>query len=196
MTTFITTRRFSVFVGGTVLLGLAAFLAARAGYYPVALVNGEPLFAARLTRDYESALVYSRKLEGAYRLAGAKVEMPTPLELQLEVLNRLVDALLIHQAARQEIGGDLVAFVGERVAKYDGDMGLQRAAEGLYGMNYADFRREVLVPQAERDILAGRLFLKSQDVEAWLRDARRSARVSVFSKSFRWDGEKIVNVGS
>jgi hypothetical protein len=80
-----------------------------------------------------------------------------------------------------------------KVAKYRDDTQIAAAAQALYGLAMSDFEREVLIPQAERDILAAKLFFAEKTFDAWLKEARQNAQVIVLSGQYRWDGGQVTN---
>ncbi|MEK7174121.1 MAG: hypothetical protein AAB759_00460 [Patescibacteria group bacterium] len=163
-----------------------------AGKYPVAIVNGKILLASRFDNNYRAASVYIDNLAKSFEGQKEAMRRPTPAELEAGVLDQLVTAMLVEEAARREAGGDLSALVERKIGGLEITDEVKRGAETLYGMSFADFRAEVLVPQAERDILSGRLYLKGQDVDTWLAGARRDAKVSIFSSRLKWADGKVV----
>ena len=112
-------------------------------------------------------------------------------EIKTSVLMGLIERALIRDGARAEAGSGLDALVREKVSKYENDATLKNAAQTLYGFTPEEYQAEILMPQAEQDILAGRLFLKGQRLDAWLKEAKKSARVNIFSRNFRWSGEFV-----
>ena len=116
----------------------------------------------------------------------------TPLELQLAVINGLVEKVLISNGAKFETGGDFDYLISNKLEKFSGDLQLGRAAETLYGLTAKELERDLLVTQAEREILAGRIFLRGEKIEDWLSDAKAAARVIIFSPSFKWNGEQVI----
>ncbi len=173
---------------------LACIVLVRLNYYPVALVGGRVISARQFMENYAAAQAYYQNALRTYAAASSTVSFSElkDKDIEADVLNQLVEAVLVGDGAKQEAGGDLDLLVAGKIEKYDTDPKFQRAAEALYGLPFSDFKSDVLVPQAERDVLTGRLFLKGKKLDDWLRSAKRSARVIIFSPAFRWDGEKVV----
>ena len=67
------------------------------------------------------------------------------------------------------------------------------AALTLYGLTSEGARRYLLVPQAEREILEGRLFLEQQELDAWLLAAKQAARVTLLIPGFSWNNGGVVS---
>ena len=160
------------------------------GYYPILVVNGAPVTARRFFMNNEAALRYAQNIAKTYpsRVSGAPQD---PDEIGASVLTGLVEETLLNQGLQAEAGRDADMLVQEKIAKYGTDQKLQNATEALYGMTLAQFREEVLIPQAKQDVFKGRLFLKDKSLDEWISDAKKNARVVVLSAQFTWDGEKI-----
>ncbi len=188
---FFLARKIYVLFLVVVMSGLVIVFLATTGRYPIAFVNGDVITLRRLVQNYQAATLY---YEGALKVYGADRDVAQYAEAQdieTAVFTQLVEASLVAKGAREEAGRDLPRLVDEKVKRYDGDASLREAAESVYRMWFGDFKREVLVPQAKRDVLAGRLYLKGETFDAWLENAKRSANVVVLSNRFYWDGEKI-----
>ena len=165
------------------------------GRYPVMVVNGTFISSARFEKNYTSAaILHSNQLK-------INAESPdvlevlkrvTSAELGANVLDTLVVAALVERGAKRAAGNELPGLVHAKIDDYAQDPQFERSVQTLYGMGYADFRDEVLVPVAERDILEGRLYLNGQSYEQWLAGERKQASVYILSSRFRWDGEKVV----
>jgi hypothetical protein len=184
--------RKQIFLAAAAFLGLVIVFLISSNFYPILMVNGSPVSARRFSKNYRAALWYQNKLLDTYAPARSQVEPVSGRELEAMVLSQLVEAELISAGVRREVGNDLEYLVSGKIQKYDDNRDLKNAAMTLYGMSYADFRREILIPQAKRDILAGRLYLRGEDIGDWLAREKQTARVIVFSKKFHWDGRQIV----
>lgn len=182
----------------SVAVGLAVVFGVSRGYYPILLINGSPVPASRFWKNYQALSFYQANYRSRWAENSAAVGSPPAVsmedkELKALILDRLVDAAIVSAGARRELGKDLDFLLTEKIRAYDSNSELKSAAGFFYGMDFDDFRREVLVPQAEIDILVGRLYLRGEKFEEWLKKQREAARVIVFSPHFRWDGGKIVS---
>lgn len=175
-----------------IFAGLLAIFLISSDFYPILIVNGSAVSARRFSKNYRAASFYQDNLVKTYSQGQSPIEPVSDRDLEAMVLSQLVEAKLVDAGIRREVGGDLEYLVAGKIQKYDESQDLKGAAASLYGMSYSDFREEVLVPQAKRDILAGRLYLRGEDVQDWLARGKKSAQIIVFSKRFRWDGEKVV----
>jgi hypothetical protein len=173
--------------------GAAAFMIS-AGYYPIAFVGNRPLLARDFWRNYRAAATYYENFARTYSASSTDigyVVQATQTELERSVLEALIERRLVHVEAENEIGGNLQGLIEERIGKFENDGELQKAASAVYGLSAADFRREVLVPQAEREILTGQLFLKGEKIDNWLEKAKGSSNVVIFSPDFKWSGKGV-----
>jgi hypothetical protein len=177
-------------IGVAALAALGAFLVFQLDYHPAAIVNGYSISARSFRKNLNFASIYYANLKQVYALEDSVV-LSGP-SFRAAILDRLVESTLARQEAERIVGADLDGLVEGKVSRYRDDEKIREAAEALYGMTAAEFSRWVLVPQAERDVLTGRLFLEGKTLEDVLRGARRSARVIIFSEGLRWDGERVV----
>ena len=181
-----------LWLGVLAALILILLLLASIDLYPIATVNGSPVSARRFWKNYRAAGVYYENALKTYGPENKEMNGVPLAELEAQVLDRLVESELLRKGAEQEVGGDLDYLVSSKLSRLESDQDLRQASEALYKMSYDDFRSEVLVPQAVRDVLAGRLYLKGENIEEWTLAARKSAEVTILSKKFEWDGEKVV----
>ena len=160
------------------------------GYYPVAVAGNRFVSAANLEKNYKAAMVYFAVLQKTY-LSDADKNKLQGWDVKKAVLEQLLDNILIEREARRELGGELSNLVEKKIRELGRTQEMENLAYKLYGWNYADFKDEVLVPQAERDVLAAQLFLRGQNIEARLEEIKKSARVYVFLDGARWENGKL-----
>lgn len=170
-----------------VLVGLFGVGLIRSNRYPIAVVNARLISAHTFLGQYQAALTYYRNMRTTYPTLSADYP-PETVQLKASVLEQLIETALIREAVEKEVGDDLDYLISNKLGRYEADGEFQRAAETLYGLRFPEVRRGMLIPQAEREILAGRLFLNGKNFEEWLVDAKRSAAVTILSGQFRWNG--------
>ncbi len=174
-----------------VSIALFVILLISFGYYPIAMVNGHFISKRTFLKNYGAAAVYYQNFLKTYQQNPAPEKTASPDDIQRSVLTQLIENSIVEAGARKEVGADLNALVEGKVSQASKEPGLDKAVQTLYGMNLDDFKKEILAPQAERDILTGRLFLKGGNIDDWLRDAKKSANVVIFSPQFRWNGDMV-----
>lgn len=168
-------------------VGLGAYYLIHFGYYPVAVANGSIITANKFETEYAVAYHYYSNA-----LADSKETDPRSLgfkkELRRAVMENLIEQALIAQDLAQRVGKDLPGIVANKilsVQKTD-QQTIEKTAKALYGLNLADFKSLVLAPQAQKEILQGRLFLEKQDYEKWLQEAKKNAKVFIITPEFYW----------
>lgn len=178
------------------ILILVFGIIANLNYYPVISVNNVPISAKKLNINMRAAIYYFntyKKLQeerGLNQNAFASLKELSQEEIKLFVLNQLIENELIHQEAEKRIGSNLKDLVNEKINNYLNPE-LESAALEIYGLNKNDFKNEILIPQAEKDILAGRLFLENKNIADWLKEQKKQAKIIVFDKKIKWNGENL-----
>ncbi|MBI2623541.1 MAG: hypothetical protein HYW65_03115 [Candidatus Liptonbacteria bacterium] len=179
-------RRYTIFFS-IIAATVTAVFAVRAGYYPLALVGGDILLARDFRNQYRAARTYYENVRAMY---GAASTLPAA-DMERAVFTAMIEGALVHAAVREEIGTETARMVAARVDAFLEDADLLRAADAAYGVGAGEFRAMVLVPQAEREILTGQLFLRGEKFEDWLAKAKRSERVVVLAPGLHWDGAEV-----
>ncbi len=198
--------RYKLYIVFFVIIGLgtAAVSFVSAGYYPIAVVNGNIITASTFTNNYDVVSTYYNNLLKAYRTASSTVQsdsgqasstLPalTPSQIQKSVLSGMIENILIENGARKEMGNDLNRLVDEKVSQASEGPDIAKAVKTLYGLSMDDFKNKILVPQAERDILTGSLFLKGQKIEDWLTAEKKSSTVIILSGKLYWNGNDVAS---
>ncbi len=174
-----------------VVAGFSVAIVASIGYYPIAFISGHLITARRFALEYGAVNSYYRRVLETYGVKALGGSELTPSELEASAMQKIIEDILIQDGARREVGSDLDYLVQNKLNQFGSDQELAKAASDLYGFNKNDFWNLILIPQAQRDILAGRLFLKGQKIEDWLVEAEKSAKVSIFSNTLHWNGNKV-----
>ena len=178
------------------ILILVFGIIANLNYYPVISVNNVPISAKKLNINMRAAIYYFntyKKLQeerGLNQNASASLKELSQEEIKIFVLNQLIENELIHQETEKRIGSNLKDLVNEKINNYLNPE-LESAALEIYGLNKNDFKNEILIPQAEKDILAGRLFLENKNIADWLKEQKKQAKIIVFDKKIKWNGENL-----
>lgn len=180
---------FFIFMG----LGLGSFAAIRNGRYPVALVNFHVISAKTLEKDYNAAVRYFYNALLTYGSdPGILEETASQKEIKRAVLNKLIINYLIYAETKKRLGRDLTGVTEKIISQNVDDPQLERAVKEIYGLELEDFKDQVLVAQAHREILEGRMFLKNEDFDNWLQGAINQTKVIVLLPDFYWDGKEVV----
>ena len=163
------------------------------GYYPVLIINSDFISAKQFIREYHAAVIYYENLLKTYNQNIGEEEKLGPEDLQLAVINSLIEKSLIADGARDEAGDDFSYLLKNKLKNISVDKELEKAITSLYGMSRDEFILAVIVPQAEREILAGRIFLRGERIGDWIADAKKEANVIIFSPNFKWNKERVIS---
>lgn len=171
-----------------VAVGLTFTFLVLGGYYPIAMVEGTLVSAHTFNVEYAASTRYYQNMVKTY---GSQVPTLGTDDIKLLTMENIIENVLVAKAAQKEVGGDLNGLIQNKLSAYSSDASLLQAATGLYGFNKNDLWNLVLMPQAERDILSGRLFLKNQKFDDWLTQAKQSANISLFSGGLKWTPQGV-----
>ena len=83
------------------------------------------------------------------------------------------------------------AIVQQRLKDVEKNQDFSKAASALYGMSFDDFIDLFIRPVAERELLDGKLLVEKTTVDAWLKDAKARASVTMFIPNYSWQDGKI-----
>ncbi len=184
--------KFYIMFAGMMVVGLMATFIVTQGYYPVALVGNNFVSERTFAMEYRAASLYYENLLKAYDpLSKEQDKAADPKEMEAGAMDQLVENALIKDGAEREVGGDLDTLIQNKLGKYSDDTDLAKAGLTLYGLDKKSFWDEILIPQATKEVLQGRLYLKGQNIDDWLVSTKKAARVIIFSPQLRWDGAQV-----
>ena len=131
--------------------------------------------------------MFERKLELQEDLVKLKSE------IKISTLDKIIEKIVISKGWKQYGGQNSEKIISQKVDKYlkGQSQKLSQAANTLFGLSLLDFRNLVLVPQAERELLEEKFKAESRDFGNWLKNQKAQANVTIFTKEYRWTGEKI-----
>lgn len=170
--------------------GVGTFFVVSGGYYPVAIVEGVWISNHALSRNVYANTRYYQSVvaSGEY---GTSTLALAELDFGPATLTRLIEDVLVAREAEKVFGKDYPFLLKQKTDTYEHDAELKQAVNKVYGMSFADFREDVLIPQATRDLVDSQLFLRGKTIQEWLEDAKQVASVKIFSSYLYWDGEEV-----
>ncbi len=169
----------------------ALLLAIAAGWYPLALVNGKPIWASSYRAYVASAIAYQQAARDTYATSSPLLSAQGERALGAVALDELVEQKLLQQGMAQLVGDHADQLVENKMADLAKEPQLVGASRALFQLDPQAFRRVVLRPQAMREVLSGRLYLDGTTLEAWTEDARRGARVRLLTGAYGWQDRKV-----
>ncbi len=180
----------ALFIGGVY------FILSRS--YPLAIVDYQIIAAGDFYANYRASITYYKNALDVYneKDSAALESDEIRLEIQRAVIDGLVEDILIAQELKSQIGSaELDKITDRKIEEIISGRKIREAVEKLYGLSFEEFKERVLVPQAKREILEGRLFLQNPLVgglDERLKEIKSKARILIFLPGFKWDGEKVI----
>ncbi len=172
--------------------GLSAYLLVHNGLYPVTIVNFHMISAKTLEKDYDAAFRYFYNALSTY---GSNPEVlqreVSQKEIRRATLNKLITDRLIYDEVKKRIGGSLDEITEKIIDQNINSAKLEQAVEKIYGLKMEDFKQQILVTQAHREILEGRMLVNKESFDDWLKNTSAQARVVILLPDFYWDGERV-----
>ncbi|MEK7507837.1 MAG: hypothetical protein AAB602_02010 [Patescibacteria group bacterium] len=162
------------------------------GLYPIAVVNGRIITEKQFRSASAASSFYYENLLKAYNQGNEDPKRINQIELQSEILTSLIENELIAQKLSADLGRELQYLLNEKLVAVTDSPDLKKNAATMYGMTWDDFKRQILISQAMKDILRDQLFLKKEKADDWISSAEKSANVILFSLKFKWGGSKVV----
>lgn len=150
------------------------------GFYPVLKVNSLYISA----KDYR-----------AFDALAAAGDEALGGELQVNkenLLNALISNTLIREELQKNVKKEILdELIREKMNAYLGD-GFESEWEKSYGINAAHAKNFIVLPRVEREILESSLLLQGREFSQWFIEAKKSAQVTLFLPSFRWNGSEVI----
>ena len=173
--------------------GLGSYFAIRNGFYPVAFVDFNLITKKQIQKDFAAAYKY---FQNALLVSGSDPRSLETLEARREIRRATLDKLIIDELVYEELevrtNDDFKSIAEKNVEQYiQNNANISEGAEKIYGLNLADFKSQVLMPQAYKEILEGRMFLTKENFDEWLKNKKSSVRVIILSPDLKWDGSSV-----
>jgi len=183
-----TDKKTIVIFGVVIAAGVSLSLIMGGGYFPVASVNSSFIFSKNLKEVYYSSIYY---YGNALRLERKNESVLDIQEIRQEIkrasLDKLVEETLVKNELKNRLGKDLDAVIQKKIGEISATDKLNNAVRILYGLNANEFERLFLVPQAEYEILEGRLTFENTEIKEWLSSAKQEANVTILVPEFFWN---------
>lgn len=158
--------------------------------YPVAIVNGSPIWYRAWDRHFRGT-VHALTMQA--RSAGAQFDVDANMisAIKKKSLNTLIEDTILAQAGSTLIP-KLIAYSNQKV--HDAmatSSDIEKAALFMYGFNAADFHDFVLLPQSRREVIQDEFDKKKINVAAWFAGVKKKTRVRLIINPYIWDGDTI-----
>lgn len=165
------------------------------GFYPVALVDGAPIFFRTWKKSENAAIRFasvSAKASGAAAIDFSRQEnAELLLSVKRDTLTFLIEDAVISAAGARVIENFKIRAerkVDEALLK---NPGVLEGGKAVYNLDQDDFLDLVFRPQARKDMLEETFRARGQNYEEWLILAKKSASVKLYFVPFGWNGERV-----
>lgn len=168
-----------------------------AGFYPVALVNGSPVYYAQWKADQD---VMVRMLNAqAVTLGDKPVDLTVGRgeqvahDIKRDALQLLIDDKIITQQGRERdknFNARAEAKLAAELQKTKGT-NLDTVANTLYGITGDRFKQTVLLPQARREVLAEIEVKDPTKFDLWFSEFKRAKKVRLILVPYTWNGTEL-----
>ena len=164
------------------------------GFYPIVLVDFKIINARNFNKDYSGALVYYKNALDVYARDSALINADeVKNELKRAVLDNLVENILIDKELKSELSfSNIDELADKKIEEATRGKSTKEEAKTLYGFSYEEFKDRVLIPQAKKEIFENRLFLKGENFEEKIIEAKSKAKVMIFLSGFEWNGKEVI----
>ena len=173
--------------------GIGAYRAVKNGAYPVAFVDFNLITEKEVRKDFAAAYKY---FQNALLVSGSDPRALETLEAHKEIrraaLDKLIADRLIYNELEARLNNEFKAIADKNIEQYiQNNKNISEGAEKIYGLSLADFKGQVLMPQAYKEILQGRMFLNKENFDEWLKNKKSTVRIIILSPDLQWDGSSV-----
>lgn len=169
------------------------------GFWPVALVNYQPVFYRDWSLFYSATYSFYKNTLNLNKADVTILEDEKyKKEFRRAALESSINEKIIHQELIKRFGrSELARIVSGKVGKIDlNKEEMKKGAELLYGLSAGDFQRIILIPKAEEEILGEKLLAEGNNLSSWLNQKRGGVRVMFFIGGYYWDKNGLQNISS
>lgn len=182
-------------VTGLLLLG---GICATMGWYPIAFVDGHPIWASSFYEAYRSGYTYWSDMLSLDSQQGNQMTPHIQNTIRGLAFEGAIDDYLIMRKLENDIGGGTLA--GKIKSAQQASMTDPAFQQSVAELGIADgssldyFVRQI----AQYDLLDGDVRLENTTAAQWLLNARKQASVIILMPGYRWTGSgiNIANAGT
>lgn len=167
------------------------------GYYPVALVDGSPVYYKDWKADQDvmvrmlnvQAVTFGDKPVDLTSGRGEQVAH----DIKRDALQLLIDDKIIVLRGRER-DKNFNARVEDKLAKElqkTKEADIDKVANTLYGVSGDRFKQTVLLPQARREALVEIEVKDARMFDLWFSEFKRAKKVRLFLVPYAWNGVQL-----
>jgi uncharacterized glyoxalase superfamily protein PhnB len=190
-------KRILILISSVIIIVIVIVIVSQS--YPIAFINWQPISLKSFKADSATAIYYYQKVLETYNenQAGVIESSEVQQEIRRAVLNKLIENALIHQELRKRLkNNELERMVENKIEETIKGKEIKKEVKILYDLSLDKFKERILKPQAEEEILAGRLLLENNlpagGFDDWLKEIKSKAKVIILLPNFEWTGQVII----
>jgi len=173
--------------------GLGSHFLVKNGNYPSAIVGFDIITVKEVDKDSSAAQKYLQNLALLSGSDPKELDKPEARkEIRRAVLDKLISDVLVYAELDKRFPEEFQAIADNNINKILEDKNnLATGVKALYGLDLQVFRERVLLPQAYKEILEGRMFLANEKFDDWLQNRRAQASVIILTPDLQWEGNSV-----
>lgn len=180
--------------GGILFFGVSSSI--------VAMVDGKPIWKKDFNETVSLMMKYYDTADGqhvATEISESDVLRDTDLmrRVQKEALERMIEYKIMVfglEKIKPDWEKSAQVKISDALKKVKETDKFEEGVKTLYGMNQADFKGKVLIPQAQFEILSDELKNQGKKYDQWMAERKEKASVRIMIEGLKWkDGEVIIN---
>lgn len=158
------------------------------GYYPQVFVDWTPIWARDIRRRESATFTaYESFLQAQGVTTTDAMVAEGKSRARAVVVNQLIEETLIKRELQKRLSKDVVSeTIAGMLRRVDVETVMKNTG-AIFGNDPEMLQNDVLIPQAERDILRSHLLLEDTDLDNWLVDAKKKARVILLMRRVVWE---------
>lgn len=179
-----------IIIGAFSFVTAVLLIATLTGLYPVAIVNGSPIWYLTWNRYFQGT---SHALAVQARAAGTQFNPDFSIisVVKKDTLRALIEEKILTEYARTLFPAfDSISEQKIRDA-IKSSANVSKAAELMYGFGEEDFHDFILLPQSHREVIQEEFNKQKISLSAWLAGIKKKARVKLILIPYTWDGDDI-----
>jgi len=163
------------------------------GYYPVIVFGNGVILERELQQSVDAARSYYERDIASAKAAGVEAEaLGAVPDFEALAVEDLVERRLIRAALRERLSAAALREALADLLDPTTSPAFRRDATSFYGIDFETVFREVLLPQAERDMLRADIVLNGEQFEAWLLEAKKSQRALILIPGLSWEEGRVL----
>jgi len=187
-------KKITILISSAIVIVIVVVIAAQ--LYPVALVDRRIIAFRSFKKGFAATLYYYQKVSETYNPDNLAVieSQEVKKEVERALLDKLIENVLIQRELRGRFKkSELEAVIENKIEEAIKGKNIEKEVQTLYNLSLDEFRKNLLKPQAEREVLTDRFFLENKNFNDWLKETKLKTRVIILLPNLEWkEGEIII----